>query len=46
MCRKVQKENTQGDERYCQGHSKYDQQIAENANKDYKESLLEKHYQI
>jgi hypothetical protein len=44
-CRDV-KENAQGDLRFCQGHSalrKYDHKMAEDVNKDYKESLLERH---
>jgi hypothetical protein len=45
-CGKQTKENTQGNLRYCQGHSaldKYDYKMTEDVNKDYKESLLERH---
>ena len=44
QCGKKLKENTAGDTRYCQGHSIFDHQLAEESNKDYKESSLERLY--
>lgn len=44
VCRKPLKENTAGNTRYCQGHSIFSHRLAEESNKDYKESQLERHY--
>ena len=47
ICGKPIKENTQGNPKYCQGHSqsaKYDHCIADQADKDYRESEAERLY--